>query len=307
MSNVSDGGGQRLCLSTGRKHAVTVSGVGPSVVSVTATPAIIAPGHAVTFNAVVTPDTAAARQAVRWRVHMGGDLVSDESPGRYGSRFTFTVPRNRSGETVVARAFVSIPAPYTFAVARLTGRRAGHTLENTAQLGMVMRAAAPPLLEKAFQPLVTQMREYGITHPLVQAHFLAQVGHECIDLTALTQQGINPSDPFEVGRGMMQITHRGNYEAFQAHIGTPDILRGKNYLRVATDLTLATRAATWFWKTRKDARGLHGLTYYAMNDDAYAVSVLINGWAANHMPNGYADRVRHLKAAKRALGIDPVL
>lgn len=296
----------RLTLNTGRTHAVTVRGGGPSVVSIAASPATVAPGQRVTFTAVVSPDTDAARQAVRWRVHMGGHLLSDETPGRYRDRFTAMVPEGRSGETVVARAFVSVPAPYTFAVANITGRRPGHRLETATQLGMIMRTARAPLLERCLVPLVDLMARYGIVTPLVQAHFLAQIGHESMDLTALTQVGINPADPFEVGRGMLQITHRYNYAAFQAHIGPEaDILRGRNYLRVASDLTLATRAATWFWSTRRDARSLHGLSFYAANDDAFAVSVLVNGWKANHMPNGYADRVRHLKAAKVALGIDP--
>lgn len=299
-----DGGDIRLSLSTGRTHTVKVSEAHPSVVSITAAPETVSPGQRVTFTAVVTPDTAAARQAVRWRVHMGGHLLSDETPGKYANRFAVTVPVGRSGETVVARAFVRVPAPYTFAVANISHRRPGHRLETAAQLRMIMPAAPRALVERCLPHLLSAMERYGIADPLVQAHFLAQVGHESIDMTALTQQGIDPADPFEVGRGMLQITHRYNYEAFQAHIGEPDILHGRNYLRVASDLSLATRAATWFWSTRKDAGSVHDLSYYARNDDAFAVSVLVNGWRHNYMPNGYADRIRHLLAAKLALGID---
>ena len=91
------------------------------------------------------------------------------------------------------------------------------------------------------------------------------------------------------GRGLIQLTGRDNYTAFQKSIGQ-DITSGENSAKVA-EPDLAVAAASWFWNMR-------GLNQYADADDVLTVTKRINGGT-----NGLDDRKKYLARAKTAFGI----
>lgn len=152
--------------------------------------------------------------------------------------------------------------------------------------------------------LLGTMRKYGINTPLRQAHFLAQVGHESGQLRyreelasgdaydTRTDLGNTPARDGDgrkyKGRGLIQLTGKANYIAYDKHLGLGGILVSSPG-RVATDPVLCCDVAGWFWSSR-------GLNLYADQDQLSAVTRRINGGL-----NGLADRERLLKAAKKAL------
>lgn len=152
--------------------------------------------------------------------------------------------------------------------------------------------------------LIQTMRKYGINTPLRKAHFLAQVGHESGQLRyreelasgdaydTRTDLGNTPARDGDgrkyKGRGLIQLTGKANYAAYDRHLGLGGILVSSPG-RVATDPVLCCDVAGWFWSSR-------GLNLYADQDRLAAITRRVNGGL-----NGLADRDRLLKAAKRAL------
>ena len=156
-------------------------------------------------------------------------------------------------------------------------------------------------------PLVDAMREYDIDNPLRIAAFIAQCGHESMELKRTreiwgpTEQqkkyeppthkaaelgNIEPGDGYLYrGRGLIQLTGRANYrrcgEALDLDlVGYPAQLE----LPVA-----ACRSAGWFWKTK-------GLNELADKPDFKLITKKINGGF-----NGWADRQRLYELAQEVL------
>lgn len=148
-------------------------------------------------------------------------------------------------------------------------------------------------------PLNAAMAEFGITTPLRQASFLAQVGHETGQLQYLRE--IASGDAYEGrkdigntwpgdgrryrGRGLIQITGRANYAACGAALGL-DLVAQPELLELPVN---ACRSAGWFWMT-------HGLNEMADAGDQVRVTRRINGGT-----NGLADRLALFEVAKRVL------
>lgn len=158
---------------------------------------------------------------------------------------------------------------------------------------------------KYYTQLVAGMSSAGITTPLRQAHFLAQVGHESCELlyteelasgTAyegnLKLGNTQPGDGVRFkGRGLIQLTGRANYTAFGASAGR-DFVTGDHPKLIATDPQLAVDAAIWFWKK-------HNLNAMADDDDVLQCTKCINGGT-----NGLEQREAMLARAKWFL-MDP--
>jgi len=168
------------------------------------------------------------------------------------------------------------------------------------RLGCVIAEAPSHRLARFHPVLVAAMQAAEIDRPLRRAHFLAQIAHESGGLRWLEE--LASGDAYEgradlgneqpgdgtrfKGRGLIQLTGRANYTAFERAVGRDLTSSNEAAEQVAKDPDLCVRAATWFWSGR-------GLNALADVDDLAAVTRRINGGL-----NGYADRAKYLARAK---------
>lgn len=180
------------------------------------------------------------------------------------------------------------------------------------------QAAVPSItkanVDKYYSALVSTLRKYGITSKLRIAHFLAQVGHECISFSCMAEAGYlsedkrkayylktygdrvsiipdknSPMNTWFYGRGAIQITHDYNYKSYAKVVERGDILTTPGIIE--TDPNLCLDVAGWYWNSRS-------LNVYADQDNLLTITKKINGGT-----NGLADREKRLIHAKRALGL----
>lgn len=128
-------------------------------------------------------------------------------------------------------------------------------------------ATAIATAEKFLPYLIDTCAKYHINTPARQLCFLSQVGHESMGLyyteelaSGQTYEGrkdlgnTQPGDGVRFkGRGLIQITGRGNYKWLSSDFGidfvtSPQLLGGKN-AKVCTpgQLRYATQSAGWYW------------------------------------------------------------
>ena len=155
-------------------------------------------------------------------------------------------------------------------------------------------------------PLSAAMALYAIDSPNRQAAFVAQVGHESGRLVYVrelwgptsvqeryegradlgnTQEG----DGFKYrGRGLIQVTGRGNYSRCANALVLP-LVEHPELLEQPDNASLS---AAWFWNTR-------GLNELADANDFGTITHRINGGV-----NGMEDRLALWKMCCTALGVD---
>jgi putative chitinase len=92
------------------------------------------------------------------------------------------------------------------------------------------------------------------------------------------------------GRGLIQLTFRGNYESYAATLGDPTLLTDPDQVAEPRHAALS---AAWFW----DSRGLNALADADDEASFHQISYRING--GDH---GKADRLAHWIEAREALG-----
>jgi putative chitinase len=156
---------------------------------------------------------------------------------------------------------------------------------------------------KWYEPVNASMALYAIDTPALQAAFLAQVGHESGGFVytreiwgptpaqakyegRLDLGNTQPGDGKRyMGRGLIQITGRANYQAISDDIGI-DYVTSPELLEQTSG---AAQSAAWFWNKR-------GLNEYV--SDFVTLTKRINGGT-----NGLADREARWKIAKIALGV----
>lgn len=152
---------------------------------------------------------------------------------------------------------------------------------------------------------------FNIDTPLRMAHYLAQIAHESAELRYTVEQGTTHYfDKYDTGklaarlgntpakdgdgykyrgRGLIQITGRANYCAYQSSAYCKgDILTHPELLEKPLG---AVKSSMWWWKT-------HKLNAYADNDDIVRITKIINGGT-----KGIKERCMYLARAKKALGI----
>lgn len=153
-----------------------------------------------------------------------------------------------------------------------------------------------PFLEDA-------MHEFEIKNSARQAAFLPQIGHESGGLHWLVEiwgpteaqrryetrydlGNVAPGDGFKYrGRGLIQLTGRGNYRECGEALGVNLI----DQPELLGEPALACRSAGWFWKTR-------GCNELADAGDFEAITRRINGGL-----NGYPQRLALWEKAKEVL------
>lgn len=148
------------------------------------------------------------------------------------------------------------------------------------------------------------MYQYGITTPLLQSMFLAQVAHES-DGFFYTKElasgeayegradlgNTSPGDGAKYkGRGYIQITGKVNYVAMMMDLCF-DCVEHPEMIEIPN---LAALSAAWFWNTHK----LNEVCGEGSEEDFIRVTKHINGGT-----NGLESRLAYWAKAKEALGM----
>lgn len=151
--------------------------------------------------------------------------------------------------------------------------------------------------------------EFHIETPLRMAHFLAQVAHESNELRNVKELGnqnyfvmyengkkkqmlgnVNKGDGYKYrGRGLIQITGRANYQAYQDSGYCKGNIMDEPQL-LEQPLGAAKSAMWWWWK--------HGLNALADKDAFVAITKVVNGGT-----RGLESRRKYLTRAKKVFGI----
>ncbi|WP_338327786.1 glycoside hydrolase family 19 protein, partial [Rosenbergiella epipactidis] len=157
-------------------------------------------------------------------------------------------------------------------------------------------------------PLNYWLPIYQINTKMRIAHFLAQSCVETANFSSLTEHAKHggmeyepstktgktvgnkyPGDgPKYVGRGMLHLTGRENYDTY-GKILHKNLIKDPN--TVANDLDIAVRTACEFWKKKLVNR-------YADKDDIRSVTYVVNGGY-----NGLSQRQSALERIKKEMGI----
>lgn len=201
------------------------------------------------------------------------------------------------------------------------------------QLLRILGRYAKPYIAASVVPLNETLERYEITTPLLQAHFIAQVGLESARFSSW-EEGVaygkvedsragrqyewrldlgnvreGDGEKFK-GRGLVQLTGRNNYSIYGAFAhkamsaaGYNDDLTTKPDI-ISKDARFAWDAAGWFW--RYNDRGDLNLVAVASDEAAVRnVSIGVNGQPrAGNDPNGFEERKEFFRHAKRILMID---
>ncbi len=196
--------------------------------------------------------------------------------------------------------------------ARHLKRMRGLTAE---QLQRILPGAHASDIEKYIAHLNETMVRYEIDTSLLQAHFLAQVGHESAQLSSTVEgrwggrdhpnagelyearfgdlMNIRPGDGKRFkGRGLIQLTGRTNYSIYGAFLGV-DLTANPEI--VASDPFLACDVAGWFWRRGGD-RDLNELATAADDATVATLTQKINGGI-----NGLPQRLEFFRNAKRII------
>lgn len=153
---------------------------------------------------------------------------------------------------------------------------------------------------------------FHIDTPIRMAHFLAQIAHETCELRYAKEVGnaayfvkydngklkemlgnVKKGDGYKYrGRGLIQITGRANYQAYQnTKYCSGDIMEHPELLE--QPLGAVKSAMWWWWK--------HGLNDLADSDKFVEITKTINGGT-----NGLESRRKFLARAKQAFNVNIV-
>lgn len=178
----------------------------------------------------------------------------------------------------------------------------------TSRMLQAMGLGAKPELCDVLAPAITsECPKHGINTPLRMAHFLAQIGHETDSFRTLEEYAsgkayegradlgnTEPGDGVRFkGRGAFQCTGRYNYRKYGKRLK----LDLESNPELAANPVISIQIACLYWNDRK-------MSAKADADDLLACSVAVNGRnRETGLPNGWEDRQKKLRAAKRVLNI----
>lgn len=173
------------------------------------------------------------------------------------------------------------------------------------QLKKIMARASEKNIHLYLPFLNATMQEFHIDTTLRVCHFLAQIAHESGELRYVRELASGeaydsgrlavmlgnkfPGDgPKYKGRGLIQLTGRGNYQNFQdwldrTEADAPNIMEHPEKLEQPL---LASIVAGWYWDMRN-------INHFADLDDVIMVTKKVNGGR-----NGLDRRIAYLNRAK---------
>lgn len=161
-------------------------------------------------------------------------------------------------------------------------------------------------IEVFYEPFVATCKKFDINTKQRLAAFVAQVAHESGSLRYMEE--IASGEVYDTGRlaamlentpekdgdgqkykgrGLIQLTGRGNYKRFGKAVGQ-DFIKDPEKIEAPY---WACMAAGWFWQYRK-------LNQFADSGDFETLTKKINGGL-----NGFSDRKERWAEAKKALSI----
>ncbi|WP_336959522.1 hypothetical protein [Chryseobacterium contaminans] len=151
------------------------------------------------------------------------------------------------------------------------------------QLKGIAITATQANIDKYFDGFNQTFKKFNINSCLQKIHFLAQVNKESEGFKYNIELGdadyLAPYKGWH-GRGLIQLTGKENYEAFQAAIGEDVTSTAAARDKVAQS-PYATHSAGWFWDKRAILNG------HADNNDFIYICYRVNG-GFNHIDNRLA-------------------
>ncbi len=161
-------------------------------------------------------------------------------------------------------------------------------------------------IQHLITPLNHWFKVYSIDTSLRVAHFLAQACCETFQYSSLSEHPKHGGEEYDagtrvgnrlgnkypgdgpkyIGRGMLHLTGRLNYQKIGHAIGSDLIDYPQT---VATDFNVAVRSACAFWKSR-------GLNFWADQDNFHRIMIGVNGGMT-----GQTERYAALIRAKKYL------
>lgn len=162
------------------------------------------------------------------------------------------------------------------------------TLEELIKIG-IKESIAGDYIDALNQTFV----EYNINTCIRKVHFLAQIMHESGNLKYTSELGASNSDynGFK-GRGLIQITTKENYKAYEKYINE-DVTSSLECKMKLEKPPHSVRSAGWFWTIKAS------LNQYADDNDFMNITRIINGGF-----NGYNDRLQKLKFIIKSIASD---
>jgi putative chitinase len=166
--------------------------------------------------------------------------------------------------------------------------------------GTVLHAVMPRLsgsdVSHLLGPLNAALVEFDIITPKRWIPFLAESAEESIQLTSMTElpSAFASSASKFKGRGAMQLTGRGNYQAAGKALGF-DLEHHPDW--VASDADIGFRAAGWFWQNNglnQRADKVHSVA------DFDKISNVINRGSPSKKALGEKERESFYRKARQA-------
>ncbi|MEZ1320075.1 hypothetical protein QIW46_01845 [Pseudomonas fluorescens] len=163
-----------------------------------------------------------------------------------------------------------------------------------AQMKLIDPAATQANIDKYTDLLGEMFQRSGVNNCISKAHIIAQMLHESghLHYTVEVLDSTKPLPTYHpyIGRGLMQITHRVNYEAYGQFAGESFI--GAPNCNKLGQLPHSVLSAGWYWVDYKK------IISHSDADDFIYCTILVNGGL-----NNYDERLLFLNNALKALDI----
>lgn len=158
----------------------------------------------------------------------------------------------------------------------------------------IATACGDDKINEYLESLNRALVDYKIDKCMQRAHFVAQILTESGEFRFTREQSKNNAplsyDPWR-GRGLIQLTHQPNYEAYQKYSGE-DVTSGMAAISKVEKAPHSVLSAAWFFVDHV------GLLKPSEDDDLIWVSRIINGGFI-----GYEDRLKYLNRAIKVWGL----